>query len=138
MKSFFFPAAVSFTLATVFASFFEWALHRFVMHKRVTFFSYPFEKHAMVHHQDVQPAQRLGRGRHQRLSVLRGREVLLQRDAVWPAAALLHQSLRLLGRALVAERDPRARAAWIGAQTERRSTSAEIRGSASPSNPSRA
>jgi hypothetical protein len=48
---FFFWAAVGFVIATVFASFFEWALHRFVMHKRVTFFSYPFEKHAMVHHQ---------------------------------------------------------------------------------------
>ena len=48
---FFFWAAVGFVVATVFASFFEWALHRFVMHKRVEFFSYPFEKHAMVHHQ---------------------------------------------------------------------------------------
>jgi hypothetical protein len=48
---FFFWAAVGFTVAVVFASFFEWALHRFVMHRRVKFFSYPFEKHAMVHHQ---------------------------------------------------------------------------------------
>ena len=51
MSFFFFWAAIGFTIATVFASFFEWALHRFVMHKRVEFFSYPFEKHAMVHHQ---------------------------------------------------------------------------------------
>ena len=51
MTSFLIWAAVGFLIATVFASFFEWALHRFVMHKRVSFFSYPFEKHAMVHHQ---------------------------------------------------------------------------------------
>jgi len=52
VTSFFnFWAAVGFVVATVFASFFEWALHRFVMHQRVKFFSYPFEKHAMVHHQ---------------------------------------------------------------------------------------
>ena len=51
MTAFFFWTAVGFVIATVFASFFEWALHRFVMHKRVNFFSYPFEKHAMVHHQ---------------------------------------------------------------------------------------
>jgi hypothetical protein len=43
--------AIGFVIATVFASFFEWSLHRFVMHKRVSFFSYPFEKHALVHHQ---------------------------------------------------------------------------------------
>ena len=51
MTAFLLWAAVSFGITIVFASFFEWALHRFVMHKRVDFFSYPFEKHAMVHHQ---------------------------------------------------------------------------------------
>ena len=50
-STFFFWAAAGFLIATVFASFFEWTLHRFVMHKRVSFFSYPFEKHALVHHQ---------------------------------------------------------------------------------------
>lgn len=35
----------------VFASFFEWTLHRFVMHKNLKWFSYPFKTHAMVHHQ---------------------------------------------------------------------------------------
>lgn len=41
----------AFVITFIGCSFFEWALHRFVMHKRLTFFSYPFEKHAMVHHQ---------------------------------------------------------------------------------------
>jgi len=48
---FFFWAAVGFVVAIVFASFFEWTMHRFLMHRRVNIFSYPFEKHAMVHHQ---------------------------------------------------------------------------------------
>jgi hypothetical protein len=47
---FFFWAAVAFIIATVYASFFEWILHRFIMHKPVKFFRYPFERHALVHH----------------------------------------------------------------------------------------
>jgi len=35
----------------VFASFFEWVLHRFVMHKPVGRFQYAFRAHALVHHQ---------------------------------------------------------------------------------------
>ncbi|MDG2124022.1 MAG: sterol desaturase family protein [Verrucomicrobiales bacterium] len=35
----------------VFASFFEWTLHRFVMHKNLKWFDYPFRTHAQVHHQ---------------------------------------------------------------------------------------
>ena len=35
----------------VFASFFEWALHRFVMHRPVGRFRYAFHAHALVHHQ---------------------------------------------------------------------------------------
>jgi hypothetical protein len=34
----------------VFASFFEWTLHRFVLHRPLWFFRYPFNAHAMVHH----------------------------------------------------------------------------------------
>lgn len=34
----------------VFSSFFEWTLHRYVMHRRVTFLSYPYERHALTHH----------------------------------------------------------------------------------------
>lgn len=34
----------------VFASFFEWTLHRFVMHRPVGPFRYPYERHALIHH----------------------------------------------------------------------------------------
>jgi len=34
----------------IFASFFEWVLHRYVMHRPVGRFRYAFEAHAMVHH----------------------------------------------------------------------------------------
>jgi hypothetical protein len=37
-------------VAVVFASFVEWAIHRFVMHKPFAGFTYPFERHALVHH----------------------------------------------------------------------------------------
>jgi hypothetical protein len=39
-----------FSLGVVFDSFFEWTLHRYVMHRRVKWFSYPFDRHALVHH----------------------------------------------------------------------------------------
>jgi hypothetical protein len=42
--------ALGFVCAVVYSSFFEWAVHRFVMHKPVGPFRYPFEAHAMVHH----------------------------------------------------------------------------------------
>lgn len=41
---------MGFVLGTVFASFFEWALHRFLMHKPIGPFRYPFERHALIHH----------------------------------------------------------------------------------------
>lgn len=44
-------AAIGFTVGIVFASFFEWTLHRFVMHKPVGKFDYAFKAHAIVHHQ---------------------------------------------------------------------------------------
>ena len=50
MISFFFWFAVGFVAGVVFASFFEWTLHRFFMHKPWKGFRYPFEKHALVHH----------------------------------------------------------------------------------------
>src|SRR5437868_7654673 len=37
--------------AVAFASFFEWALHRFFMHRPVWRFDYAFRAHALVHHQ---------------------------------------------------------------------------------------
>lgn len=42
--------AVGFVVAVGYGSFFEWGLHRFLMHKRVRIFPYPFEAHALVHH----------------------------------------------------------------------------------------
>src|SRR5690349_2499043 len=32
------------------ASFFEWSLHRYVMHRPILNFTYPFRSHALVHH----------------------------------------------------------------------------------------
>ena len=43
--------------AAIFASFFEWTLHRFVMHKPLGGFSYPFRAHALVHHRTFRADQ---------------------------------------------------------------------------------
>lgn len=51
MHWFLFWGAVGFMTAFVFASFFEWALHRYVMHRPLKGFDYPFRAHALVHHQ---------------------------------------------------------------------------------------
>lgn len=37
-------------VAVVAASFFEWLLHRYVMHRPILGFRYPFKAHALVHH----------------------------------------------------------------------------------------
>ena len=37
-------------IAVAYASFFEWGLHRFVMHRPLWRFRYPFERHALLHH----------------------------------------------------------------------------------------
>jgi hypothetical protein len=42
--------AIAFAATFLYGSFFEWTLHRNVMHKK-TWISYPFELHAMLHHQ---------------------------------------------------------------------------------------
>ena len=47
---FLFWSAISLIVAVVFASFFEWTLHRFVMHRPVGNFTYPFKSHTLVHH----------------------------------------------------------------------------------------
>lgn len=39
------------SVGIVFASFFEWVLHRYVMHRPVGKFRYAFHAHAVVHHQ---------------------------------------------------------------------------------------
>ena len=50
MAAFVFWTAMGVALGTIFASFFEWTLHRFLMHRPVVFFRYPFERHALIHH----------------------------------------------------------------------------------------
>ncbi|HTY86494.1 MAG TPA: sterol desaturase family protein [Candidatus Acidoferrum sp.] len=50
MSLFFFWAAAGFVVAVVFASFFEWTLHRYVMHRPLGKFTYPYETHTLVHH----------------------------------------------------------------------------------------
>jgi hypothetical protein len=46
-----FWSAVGFAAGFIFASFFEWLLHRFFMHRPLGRFEYAFRAHALVHHQ---------------------------------------------------------------------------------------
>src|SRR5262245_19166074 len=48
--AFLLPQACAFVATFLYGSFFEWTLHRFIMHKK-TIISYPFELHAVIHHQ---------------------------------------------------------------------------------------
>jgi hypothetical protein len=50
MPVFLFWTAAGFVVAVVFSSFFEWTLHRHVMHRPVSGFTYPFVSHTLVHH----------------------------------------------------------------------------------------
>ncbi len=48
---FLFWQTVGFVGGIIYCSFFEWTLHRYVMHRPfLKFFRYPFEAHALVHH----------------------------------------------------------------------------------------
>lgn len=47
---FVFWACLGFVAAVVYASFFEWLLHRYLMHRPWGGFRYPYERHALVHH----------------------------------------------------------------------------------------
>ena len=49
--SFYFWLAIGIILAVAWSSFFEWTLHRFIMHRPLGKFDYPFKSHALVHHQ---------------------------------------------------------------------------------------
>ncbi len=51
MQEILFWAAAGFGSAIVFASFYEWTLHKFFMHRPVGKFDYAFQAHAVVHHQ---------------------------------------------------------------------------------------
>ncbi len=50
MSLFSFWTAIGFIIAVIYASFFEWTLHRYVMHRPVGKFTYPYMSHALVHH----------------------------------------------------------------------------------------
>lgn len=50
MADFLFWVALGFLAGVAFASFFEWTLHRFVMHRPVGPFRYPYVTHTLVHH----------------------------------------------------------------------------------------
>lgn len=41
---------IGFVVGVVAASFFEWTLHRYIMHRPVAGFRYPYERHALIHH----------------------------------------------------------------------------------------
>jgi hypothetical protein len=43
--------SIGFICNIVYASFFEWFLHKFVMHRPIGGFRYAFQAHAVVHHQ---------------------------------------------------------------------------------------
>ena len=46
-----FSTTLGFVCGVIFASFFEWLLHRFLMHRPIGKFEYAFKAHAQVHHQ---------------------------------------------------------------------------------------
>lgn len=50
MQNFLYWSALGFGVGVVFASFFEWTLHRFLMHKPLGKFDYAFKAHAIIHH----------------------------------------------------------------------------------------
>lgn len=50
MTPFLFWASTGFVIGVVYASMFEWGLHRFLMHRPIGRFRYPFERHTLVHH----------------------------------------------------------------------------------------
>jgi hypothetical protein len=50
MQQIIFWAAVGFSLAVVYASFFEWILHKYFMHRPFGRFTYPFQRHTLIHH----------------------------------------------------------------------------------------
>ena len=40
----------TFGAVVIYASFFEWTMHRFLMHRPFSFFDYPFRTHTLTHH----------------------------------------------------------------------------------------
>jgi hypothetical protein len=50
ISTFFFWTAIGTLIAVVYCSIFEWLLHKFLMHRPIGSFSYPYRRHALVHH----------------------------------------------------------------------------------------
>jgi hypothetical protein len=50
ISTFLFWTAIGTIIAVVYASIFEWLLHKFVMHRPIGSFTYPYERHALLHH----------------------------------------------------------------------------------------
>jgi hypothetical protein len=50
ISTFFFWTAIGTLIAIVYASLFEWILHKFIMHRPIGSFTYPYRQHALVHH----------------------------------------------------------------------------------------
>ncbi|HWD17870.1 MAG TPA: sterol desaturase family protein [Verrucomicrobiae bacterium] len=50
MMHFIFWSAIGVIIGVFFASFFEWVLHRYIMHRPFWKFRYPYERHALIHH----------------------------------------------------------------------------------------
>jgi hypothetical protein len=48
--TFFFWTAIGTLIAIVYCSIFEWLLHKFIMHRPLGSFSYPYKAHALLHH----------------------------------------------------------------------------------------
>lgn len=46
-----FYSLFGFFLGIIYASFFEWILHKYIMHRPLGKFDYPFKAHAIAHHQ---------------------------------------------------------------------------------------
>jgi hypothetical protein len=51
MEFFLLWAFIGFVIAIVYGSFFEWSVHKYLMHKPFGSFKYAFRAHAVVHHQ---------------------------------------------------------------------------------------
>jgi hypothetical protein len=50
VSDFFFWQAFGFIGGVIYCSFFEWTLHKYIMHTNLKWFSYPFKAHAVTHH----------------------------------------------------------------------------------------
>jgi len=50
VSDYFIWSAIGFIGGVVYCSFFEWTLHKYVMHQPLGFFDYPFRAHAVTHH----------------------------------------------------------------------------------------